>query len=142
MPENPFIKSYERLSIANIEFRHFKLTARPNIDAVCGSLKRFRALRDVFGFFVDDKCEDRLQLQFGTRSMFRKNVDGSVATEKGTGLLYSMGPTGHVAVIIYPATSKLAKPFEDHIYLRIGRYSGYQLYKRLRRDIRDMVAVT
>ena len=93
------------------------------------TISRFSSLKDVFGFYSSN-TEQTLQMSFGSRSIFRKNLDGkTVAAESGPTLLYSMGPTGHVAVMIYPCKSPLAKPFEDQIYLRVGQYSGYQLYK-------------
>jgi hypothetical protein len=112
----------------------------PQIENICASIDRFKPLADAYSFYIDSRDVDRLQLWFGNRPMFRTNPDGSIAVEGGLTLLYTLGPTGAVAIILYPASSSLAKTFEDHIYLGIGRYTGYQLYRRLPRDLRALVA--
>jgi hypothetical protein len=140
MTDHPFAKSYKELGVARIEFDYFKALARPQIERICASTTRFKPLADVYGFYTDDQDADRLQLWFGNRSMFRTNLDGSVAVEGGLTLLYTLGPTGAVAIVLYPASSSLAKTFEDHMYLGVGRYTGYQLYQRLPGDLRALVA--
>jgi hypothetical protein len=65
------------------------------------------------------------KLIFGNQSMFRKTTEGKAAAEKGPSLVYSLGPTGAVAVMLFPAKSKLASVSEETIFPRIGYYSGY-----------------
>ena len=54
-----------------------------------------------------------LQIEFGNRSLFRQTYDRETATEKGAALVFSQGPTGDVAVILYPANSNIAS-WNDH----------------------------
>lgn len=132
MTQNPFIKSYFRLGVAKIEFRYFKDHASDAlVRRSAKTISRFDALEKLYSFYVGAPYPETLQLWFGNRSMFRKNLSGGTAVEKGPVLVYSLGPTGEVAVILYPASSSVANPVEDHIFLAIGRFSGYQLLKRL-----------
>jgi hypothetical protein len=135
-----FSRSYFRISVGSIEFKGFKDLVLPNIKSLTEKTQRFKALEEHFSFHVDNSQEAALQLSFGSRNMLRKDSAAKAATEKGAALLYTLGPTGDVAVILYPATSSLAKPVEEHIYLRVGRYSGYQLSRLLCRDLKDLVA--
>lgn len=141
MPVHPFAKSYNQLAIAKIEFDFFKSRATPAmIQKHCGANARFEPLAAAYSFYVDDKDSDRLQLWFANRSMFRKDNRGATAVEDGPALLYSLGPTGHVAIALYPAKSGLARVTEDHLYLDTGSFGGLQLSERLPRDIADLVA--
>lgn len=72
--------------------------------------------------------------------MFRKLQTGAVATECGPCLLYTLGDSGDVAVVLYPARSDLGKVKEDHLYLGLGYFTSYQLMKRLKSDIRALTA--
>jgi hypothetical protein len=134
-----FSRSYFRISVGSIEFKRFKDLVVPNIKILTEKTPRFKALEEHFSFHIDNSQEEALRLSFGSRNMLRRD-SAEKATERGAALLYTLGPTGEVTVILYPATSDLAKPVEDHIYLRIGRYSGYQLSRPLRRDLKDLVA--
>jgi hypothetical protein len=138
--EHAFQKSYRRLEDAKMEFRSFKQRSLPDVKTLCEDNKRFKPLERMFNFYVDSADEDRLQLWFGSRSMFRKNPQGSVAVEKGLTLLYTLGPSGQVAVVLYPAISDLSRPIEEYIFLGLGFQTAYQLHTRLRSDIADLVA--
>jgi hypothetical protein len=135
-----FSRSYFRISVGSIEFKRFKDLILPDIKSLAENTPRFKALEEHFSFHIDDSQQAALQLSFGSRNMLRRDSAEISATEKGAALQYTLGSTGEVTVILYPAISELAKPFEDHIYLRIGRYSGYQLFRLLRRDLKDLVA--
>jgi hypothetical protein len=135
-----FSRSSFRISVGSIEFKCFKDLVLPNLKSLTEKTPRFKALEEHFSFHIDNSKETALQLSFGSRNMLRRDSAGNAATEKGASLLYTLGPTGEVGVILYPAISSLAKPVEDQIYLRVGRYSGYQLSRLLRRDLKDLVA--
>lgn len=135
-----FSRSSFRSSVGNIEFKYFKDLSLANIKLLAERIPRFKALEEHFSFHIDDSREEALQLSFGSRSMAYRDSAGKAAEEKGAALLYTLAPTGEVAVTLSPATSTLSKPVEDHIYLRIGRFSGQYLAQRLRRDLRDLVA--
>jgi hypothetical protein len=135
-----FSRAYYRISVGSIEFKYFKDLVLPEIKVLAEELPRFKALEEHFSFHADGSHDDALQLSFGSRSMQRKNAAGKAAEERGAALRYALGPTGEVAVILYPATSHLSKPAEHRIYLRTGRYSGKELARRLRHDLKDLVA--
>jgi hypothetical protein len=135
-----FSRSYYRISVGSIEFKYFRDLVLPEIKILTERVPRFKALEEHFSFHVDSSREDALQLSFGSRSMPRKDAAGNTAREKGAALAYTLGPTGEVAVILYPATSCLSKPAEDHICLRTGWYSGQSLARRLCHDLKDLVA--
>jgi hypothetical protein len=135
-----FSRSYYRISVGNIEFKYFKDLVLPEIKVLAARIPRFKALEEHFSFHIDSSREDALQLSFGSRSMLRKDAAGKAAEETGASLLYTLGPTGEAAVILYPATSSLSKPVEEQICLRTGRYSGRHLARRLCRDLGDLVA--
>ena len=97
-------------------------------------------MKNYFGFYVTIDHPDTVQAWFGKRSMFRKDIEGKVASESGVHLLYSLGPTGDVVVALYPSKSSLAMVAEDQLYIGIGRHSAYQLLKRVKSDMRWLVA--
>jgi hypothetical protein len=134
-----FSRSYYRISVGSIEFKYFKDLVLPEIKILAERIPRFKALEEHFGFHVDGSREDVLQLSFGSRSMLRKDAAGKAVEEQGAALRYTLGPTGEVAVVLYPASSSLSRPAEDHIYLRTGRYSGQGLARRLCHDLKDLV---
>ncbi len=138
--DDPYRRSYFRQSVGKIEFRYFKELSAPKIRELISEIPRFEALDKYCSFYVDDSRPEALQAYFGRRIMFRKDLEGKTAAENGGTLLYTLGSTGMVAVILYPAKSSLGQPLEDHIYLRIGHYSGYQIQEKLPKDLRDLVA--
>jgi hypothetical protein len=103
--KNIFSRSYERLSVGTSEFQRFKELALPKIKVLTERTPRFKELDEHFTFYVDkpEPRKEALQLWFGNRSMFRQDTEGKVPAEKGAALLYTLGPTGDVAVILYPA---------------------------------------
>jgi hypothetical protein len=135
-----FSRSYFRISVGSIEFKYFKDLVLPDIKTLTERTPRFKALEEHFSFNIDDSREDALELSFGSRSMLRKDPAGKAVEEKGAGLRYALGPTGEVAVMLFPATSNFSKPAEDNVYLRVGRYSGRHLARCLYRDLNDLVA--
>jgi hypothetical protein len=135
-----FSRSYYRISVGSIEFKYFKDLVLPEIKALVERIQRFKPLEEHYSFRIDGSRENALQLSFGSRRMLHKDAAGKAAQETGASLLYTLGPTGEVSVILYPATSSLSKPSEEQIYLRMGRYSGQHLARRLCRDLGDLVA--
>ena len=139
----PFDKSYVRYRDGRREFRDFWCKAEPLVKLHLGKNPRFPYLESMFAFFrMNDGREDALQFDFGSRSMFRKAPDGSVAAEKGPTLLYLVGPSGDVSTILYPAKSNIAIVSEDCIYLRLGFYTSAQLRGWLKVDLDDLIAYT
>lgn len=137
---HPFAKSTFRRQVARIEFDVFQEKAYDAVKAASETIPRFTALERNFGFYVKNFHPDTVQIFFGQRSMFRKDIEGKTASERGLCLLYSLGPTGDVAVTIYPCNSSLGKVTEDHIYIGLGRFSAYRLLNRVQSDMRLLVA--
>lgn len=140
MDTNIFSRSHFRISVGSIEFKYFKDLVLPGIKMLAERIQRFKPLEEHFSFHIDNPWDEALQLSFGRRTTFHKDSAGETVAETGAALLYTLGPTGDVTVILSPATSSLARPLEDHIYLRTGHYSGQGLAGRLRRDLADLVA--
>jgi hypothetical protein len=136
----PFAKSLFRRKAARIEFDVFQEKAEEAIRDACNEIPRFRALERHFSFYITIDHPDTVQAWFGNRLMFRKDLGDKVAVERGACLLYSLGPTGEVVVTIYPCSSSLAKVAEDLLHIGLGRFSAYRLLKRIKCDMRTLVA--
>ena len=143
--QSVFTDARRKQSIAATEFRQFRERAILEIPAICGSLDRFAELEREFSFRIDELDEqDHLQCSFGSRSMDDiRDFEGKPAIEKGPRLVYSLSRTGGLMMTdLFSASSTLGRVSEDHVSIRIGSYSAYQLLKRLRTDIRLLVSYT
>lgn len=137
---DPFAKAVFRRQVARIEFDAFQENAEIAIRAACNKVPRFQAIEQHYSFYIKIFHQDTVQVWFGKRPMFCKDIDGRGAVECGACLLYSLGPTGDVIVTMYPCRSTLAKVAEDRIYIGLGRFSAYQILKRIDSDVRTLVA--
>jgi hypothetical protein len=139
-----FHRTRLRHEIGQIEFSYFRQRAISRVPEICTSIPRFDDLRREFSFWIDKGGgDDHLQINFGTRKMWARGLDGGTVPEKGPSLVYSLSPVdGTIATVLYPATSSLGSVREDHIFLRIGNYSGMSLEDNLRSDLKDLVAYT
>ena len=133
-----------RHEIGQIEFSFFRQRAIDRVPEICKSIPRFDELRAEFSFWIDkDGGDDHLQINFGTRKMWARGLSGGTVAEKGPSLVYSLSPAdGNIAAVLFPAQSDLGRVKEDHIFLRIGQYSGIDLLDKLRTDLKDLVAYT
>ena len=136
----PFAQSLFRRKVARIEFDIFRDGAKDAILAASKEVPGFDVLEKYFSFYITLDDPDTVQAWFGNRSMFRKDLEGKVASESGVHLLYSLGPAGDVVVVLYPSKSSLAKVAEDQLYIGVGRYGGYRLLRRVKSDMRSLVA--
>lgn len=137
---NPFTSRWRRRKDAEHDFRWFKERAEREIRAIIEKVPHFAALDAYTGFDVMPREDDAVQAGFGNRPMGRQTTEGRTASESGAHIVYSLGPTGDVATMLYPAKSDLASVREEVIFLRIGRIGGIPLYNRLARDLRYLVA--
>lgn len=138
--ENPFARKWRRYKDAEHDMRHFKAAAPAKIRRILPTLARFRELEAYTGFHLFNDHAQTLQASFGHRLMFRKTLDGELASENGASLVYSQGPTGDIAAILYPAQSDLARVRENLIFLRLGQRSASRLFDGLARDLADFIA--
>lgn len=136
----PFQRSANRRFDAAVEFKAFQKKAPGHIREAIANRPRFKALDDLFSFYVDAPSSDTVEARFGTRSMFRTGPHGKLGMEEGPTLHYSLGGGGDVVVSLYPCHSNLARTFESQIHLRIGRYTAHQLLSRVPSDVADLVA--
>jgi len=128
--QSVFTDARRKQSIAATEFRQFRERAILEIPAICGSLDRFAELEREFSFRIDELDEqDHLQCSFGSRSMDDiRDFEGKLEIEKGPRLVYSLSRTGGLMMTdLFSASSTLGGVSEDHVSLRIGSYSAYQL---------------
>jgi hypothetical protein len=137
---NPFVPGWRRQKDAEHDFRWFKERAERDIKTIIGKVPHFAELDAYTGFDIMPRGADAVQAGFGNRPMRRKTVQGQHASESGAHIVYSLGPTGDVATILYPAKSDVASVHEEMIFLRIGRIGGIPLYDRLTHDLRYLVA--
>jgi hypothetical protein len=136
---NPFYAGWRRYKDAEHDWRLFKETAESTIASLIALNPDFAALEAYCGFYCHLGIETTVQVEFANRIMGRKTLKGATASENGATLVYSFGPTGWVAVMLFPPKSELGRVNEDHIYLRIIPASAARLLEKLPRDLRDLV---
>src|SRR4051794_16162048 len=103
----PFAKSFRRRQAARIEFDAFRQRAKDAILAASKEVPDFEVLEKYFSFYVTLDQPDTVSARFGNRSMFRKDLEGKTASESGARLLYSLGPTGDIVVVLIPSKASL-----------------------------------
>ena len=134
--ENIFAASFQRVKTARVEFHHFRELAPAKVAELKQKQPRLLALEAHFSLYASKSQRDTFQINLGQRSTFRSDEKGATIAENGTSLVYSRGPTGDIATFLYPCNSELGKPYEDLIFIRIGKYSAYQLLQMLESDLK------
>jgi hypothetical protein len=56
--------------------------------------------------------------------------------------LYSLGPRGDVAVVLFPAKSEVMEAREEFIVRRVANLTCYELRKGIRADLKYLIAYT
>ncbi len=141
--KNIFTESYEERQKWSKESDEFLKTAKYVIERRLEDAPGYEELAPFIPHVVDTdpKLPGWLQVRFGSRAMGgRRTIEGGIASETGPSLVYSRGPTGEMAVIMYPIKSEVAAVMEDSIILRIGYYDYWDLYFGVRQDMRDLIA--
>jgi hypothetical protein len=145
MPEiHPYARRRFIYACARIEFECFRQAAQRIVEAELSRITRAGPLRTAHGFIVKSFDDLTLQIWFGNLPTGRRlpSPESAYATEIGSTLLYSLGPRGDTAVVLYPAKSEVMKANEAFIIRALGNMSCYQLRQRIRRDLKDLVAYT
>jgi hypothetical protein len=137
---NPFHRKWRRFKDAEHDMRHFKMAALAEITRIKPTLKGFREIEAYTGFHLFNDHPQTLQASFAHRLMYRRTIEGRVASENGASLVYSQGPTGEIAAILYPAQSDVARVSENLIFLRWHQRSAAKLLAGLKRDLSDLIA--
>jgi len=137
---NPFMPGWLRQHDAAHDFRWFKEMAERDIRKIIADVPNFAALEEYTAFVVFEREGSAVQAGFGARPMGRRTIEGKTAVESGAAIVYSLGPTGDVATLLYPAKSDFARVNEECVHLRIKRQGAQPLYNCLRKDLKYLVA--
>ncbi|ASQ13113.1 hypothetical protein [Sinorhizobium meliloti] len=141
--KNIFTDAYEQRLAWNKESDEFAKYAKYVIERRLDEAPGFAEIAPFVPHFVDTdpRLPGWVQVRFGSRPMGgRRTGSGGIAFETGPTLVYSRGPTGEMAVIMYPIGSQVASVPEDSLVLRIGYYDYWDLYLGVRQDMRDLMA--
>lgn len=152
--EHPFKRKREHYLKYASEYRKFLSQYDPIFKKFAASDYRFQQLELIQSSFVkafelqqkngkpvENPPPPTLQFQFGNMplGLGRRAVDGEVASELGATLIYSFGPTGATAVMLYPADGNLGSAIESSILLRIGYFDKDKLLSMLPDDLKRWV---
>ncbi len=114
--------------------------AERDAASIAAKLPNYADLEAYTSFVVFDREEGAVQVGFGHRPMGNRSSKDPVSSETGATLVYSLGPTGHVATILYPAKSDVARVREELIFLRVKRIGALPLYECLAKDLGRLIA--
>ena len=93
-----------------MEFDYFRSICREVFEAELARIPRGAPLQETHSFIVQSFDEFTVQIWFGNHPTGRNVLDrkgrSHPVTEIGGTLLYSFGPRGDTAVVLYPAKSK------------------------------------
>lgn len=137
---NPFYRKLRKFKDAEHEMRCLKERAPFAIQQITQSLPGFAELEAAYGFYVINEVETTIQASFGHRLMFRKTLQGELASENGPSLVYSQGPSGDIVAVLYPPSSQLGRVNEKLLFLRRQQWSAAKLMDGLRQDLKDLMA--
>jgi len=142
--QHPFYRKRFWYQCALIEFQYFREEAETVARNAVERIPRAAPLLKAQSFLAKSFDELSIQFWFGKhptgRFYFDKSDKKQPATEDGAYLVYSVGPTGAVAVYLQAARSEVMEAKERLVLRHIGPLSCYQLCRRLHRDLRDLVA--
>jgi hypothetical protein len=124
---------------AKREFEYFLETAQAAARRAIEETRTRPRLSVLRELNVEVTSQSSLQLWVGKRPTGRRTVSGAVNVEDGPYLVYSLGPMGHVATLLFPASSDLCRPHEEHIVLRLRRMTCFELRSSLRKDWNSFV---
>lgn len=140
---NPYYKQWFRYLCAKMEFEYFRESATEIARSEVNYIARAAPLISAHGFIAQSFDKFTVQIWLGNRPTGRETINkGGSTAEIGATLLYSFGPTGRTAVILYLAKSEFMKAKEEYIVRALRNMTDYQLRRRIRRDLRDLVAYT
>ncbi len=136
---NPFYPGLRRYRDARHEFEFLRDLTEADLPEVCRNTPRFAEL-ETSTRFISSGSPNTIQFGFGSRPMGRDKIDGSgTAVEEGGTVVYSLGPTGELAIVLYPRKSDLGGAKEDHLFLSIGSFSARNTHGRLPRIVRLLI---
>lgn len=139
---NPYKGGIDAFFNAKLQFAQWKDEAPDLLKRAVLSTHRGTQMVNVHSLLADTPHEQTVQVWFGKRPISHlQKINGTgVPIEEGATLLYSLGPTGDVAVTLYPARSDAHRMQEDHIRLELKRMSINRMRRVYKQHVRDLVA--
>lgn len=138
--QNIFLKFVRRRRDGRIEFDEFRRSVEAVLREAGATTAGFSELKHYYsGLHVALDHPDVVSAGFGLRP---SNViqNGERVFEKGARIEYALMPTGDVAITLFPCRSNVAAAPEDLIIIAIGYFSAFSLRKRVKMDMRALVA--
>jgi hypothetical protein len=124
---DPFYRKRFWYQCALIEFRYFREDAETLARNAIATIPRAVPLLRAQSFLAESSDEFSIQFWFGKhptgRFYFDKSSNKQPATEDGAYLVYSIGPTGAVAVFLHAARSEVMEATERFVLRHIGPLS-------------------
>lgn len=142
--DHPFAAGLRRAAAGRAELAFFAYIIREPGPAI-RRIPRLKVLQDEFGLYPEFTEGEAVRFVFGSRRTFRflQNERGRIhVRERGPQLVYSVGPDGTIAIMLFPPHSELVSTVEEVIFLGIGRYGGGALAARLTKDLKSLAAYT
>ncbi len=131
---------HRRATTAAYDFELFCQKAPPAIEDFFAHDSIAREISEIYGLQISETSTFSLQVSLCNRSLFRKTYNGDLAIETGASLVFSLGPTGDVSVLLYPAKSNLGG-WNDHVvFLDRGIRSAAILLERTPRYLKSLVS--
>jgi hypothetical protein len=144
--KHPYYQRRFAYGCAQMEFDYFRSICREVFEAELARIPRGAPLQATHSFILQSFDEFTVQIWFGNHPTGRNVLDrkgrSHPVTEIGGTLLYSFGPRGDTAVVLYPAKSKVMRAREKFIIRRVGNLTCHQLRENIRCDLKDLVAYT
>lgn len=150
---HPFHESMARYREARSEFARFIYLDEQYLFETFKKYDRDEYLNKWYSFYVHSPVDEgntkitkgfssRMQIHGGFGITGRYDNEAKYLKEVGLALVYSFGPSGEVAVIMYPTASDGPgwKAEEDNILIGYEKCYFPALHKRIKRDMKDLVA--
>lgn len=100
MRKNPFWLPAHKREVGRIEFDAFVETAPDELRRCTEDFERFKILQRAYGATTSFSDKDGFQIDFGKRKSAIRDFGGNVMIEKGAVLLYRLGMSGDVRVML------------------------------------------
>ena len=139
--DSPYSPKQVEYLKAKEDFDYFATNALANLADVQKRNPRAVQLELYSSFLVKRTSSETVQAWFGKRPTGRPLIGNpGFDNEIGAQLVYSFGPTGRVAVFLYPAHSTRAQASEEFILL--GQWDPNDLAIQAENHLRALVAYT
>jgi hypothetical protein len=136
---HPYNSGMQAYQTAAEDFDYFATNALASIPETLKRIPRATALEQANSFLVKRTSPTSLQAWFGRRTTGRPTIEtGGMDVENGAHLVYSLGPTGLAAAILYPARSEGATASES--YLVLGFWKPEHLVEQIEGHLRVLAA--